>query len=89
MTRLHLGLALLGTLALGALAAPVVAAALGHDPFAPDLLARFEPPSARHPLGTDDLGRDILTRLSTARGCRSRSGSRPRSPPPSSAPRPG
>jgi peptide/nickel transport system permease protein len=63
MTRLHLGLALLGTLALGALAAPFVAAALGHDPFAPDLFARFEPPSATHPLGTDDLGRDILLRL--------------------------
>jgi peptide/nickel transport system permease protein len=63
MTRLHLGLALLGTLALGALAAPFVAAALGHDPFAPDLFARFEPPSSTHPLGTDDLGRDILLRL--------------------------
>jgi peptide/nickel transport system permease protein len=63
MTRLHLGLALLGTLALGALAAPLVAGLLGHDPFAPDLMARFEPPSARHPLGTDDLGRDLLLRL--------------------------
>ncbi|WP_198372866.1 ABC transporter permease [Roseomonas rosulenta] len=63
MTRLHLGLALLGMLALGALAAPFVADTLGHDPFTPDLMARFEPPSARHPLGTDDLGRDILTRL--------------------------
>ena len=48
--------------ALAALAAPLVAAVLGHDPFAPDLFARFEPPSATHPLGTDDLGRDILLR---------------------------
>lgn len=63
MTRLRLGLALLGLLASCAVAAPWVAAALGHDPHAPDLLARFEPPSPRHPLGTDDLGRDILTRL--------------------------
>lgn len=63
MTRLHLGLALLGTLAMGALAAPFVATLLGHDPFAPDLFARFEPPSSTHPLGTDDLGRDILLRL--------------------------
>lgn len=63
MIRLATGLVLLGALALGGLAAPFVAAALGHDPFAPDLLARFEPPSAAHPLGTDDLGRDILLRL--------------------------
>ena len=63
MTRLHLGLALLGTLALAALGAPLVADALGLDPFAPDLFARFEPASAAHPLGTDDLGRDILLRL--------------------------
>ncbi len=61
--RLRLGLALLGALLLGAVAAPLVQSWLGHDPFTPDLFNRFAPPSAAHPLGTDDLGRDMLLRL--------------------------
>ncbi|TDH59077.1 ABC transporter permease [Dankookia rubra] len=63
MMRLRLGLAVLGALLLGAVAAPWVQAWLGHDPFTPDLFNRFAAPSADHPLGTDDLGRDILLRL--------------------------
>jgi peptide/nickel transport system permease protein len=59
----RLGLILLGVLAVAALGAPLASAWLGHDPFTPDLFNRFAPPSADHPLGTDELGRDVLLRL--------------------------
>ena len=54
---------LLLLLALAVLAAPLVEAWLGADANAVDLLNRFQPPSPAHPLGTDELGRDLLVRL--------------------------
>jgi peptide/nickel transport system permease protein len=34
-----------------------------YDPEATDMSSRFEPPSTQHPMGTDALGRDLLTRV--------------------------
>ena len=56
-------LLLLSALVVGAIAAPLVETMLGLDSNAVDLLARLEPPSVVHPLGTDELGRDVLVRL--------------------------
>jgi len=55
-----LGLALVGLLALVAAAAPGLAR---FDPDAQDLALRLAAPGGGHWLGTDDLGRDILSRL--------------------------
>ena len=54
------GLSILGLITLLGVLAPVIT---WHDPAHQDLLATFQGPSLDHPLGTDDLGRDVLSRL--------------------------
>ncbi len=53
-------LAIIVFLAVMALLAPVIAP---YDPLKPDTKHRLEPPSLKHPFGTDQLGRDILSRV--------------------------
>lgn len=55
--------AVLALLVLLALAAPGIEAALGLDARDVDLYNRFAPSSPAHPLGTDELGRDLFVRL--------------------------
>ncbi|EMA45135.1 nickel transporter permease [Halobiforma nitratireducens] len=54
------GLVIVATVTVAAVVGPVVAP---HDPASQDLAARLQPPSAAHPLGTDQLGRDVFSRL--------------------------
>ena len=56
-------LVILVLFALATLAAPLVELALGLDANRVNLLARFQGPSSKHLLGTDELGRDLLLRL--------------------------
>src|SRR5262249_24011680 len=55
-----LGLVIIVGLALVAVAAPVLAP---EDPVKLQMRRRFQPPSLAHPFGTDEFGRDILTRV--------------------------
>jgi peptide/nickel transport system permease protein len=54
------GLVLVAAVATIVVAGPLLAP---HDPEALSVLARYKPPSAEHWLGTDQYGRDILSRL--------------------------
>ena len=58
----------LSTFGIGLLATIVIVVAFGPlvwrvDPTAQNLVARLGAPSAQHPLGTDALGRDVLSRV--------------------------
>ena len=54
------GLAVMGLFVVLAVAAPLIAP---HDPTAFDAVAKFTPPGAGNLFGTDDAGRDILSRV--------------------------
>jgi peptide/nickel transport system permease protein len=56
----RIGLVLVVALVLSAVFAAVLAP---HDPNAVDVANRFASPSRHHPLGTDYLGRDVLSRI--------------------------
>ena len=58
--QLAVAIALLAVILLSNLLAPVIAP---YDPNAIDMAARLEGPSAAHWLGTDTLGRDMLSRV--------------------------
>ena len=55
-----MGLILVALVLLSALFANLI---IPHDPFALDVLNRLKAPSAEHWLGTDQLGRDIFSRI--------------------------
>lgn len=55
-----LGLVILLVIAVMAVFAPLIAT---HDIYAQDLATRLQPPSAAHFLGTDELGRDVFSRI--------------------------
>lgn len=55
-----IGLVFIAALVVMALAAPHIAT---HPPDQQDILSRLEPPSAAHYFGTDEIGRDVFSRL--------------------------
>jgi len=57
------GLAVLAALVTVTAAAPMIERAFGVDATTLDLAAMLSGPSAAHPLGTDEVGRDLLARL--------------------------
>jgi peptide/nickel transport system permease protein len=60
--RRHPG-AIAGSIMLGVIVLAITLAPLSpYDPVASDIPNRLQPPSLEHPFGTDQLGRDLLTR---------------------------
>jgi len=61
--RRHPG-AIAGAIILSIIVISVILAPLSpYDPLKSDIKNRFQPPSIEHPMGTDGLGRDLLTRV--------------------------
>ena len=54
------GLGVISVLILMAVFAPLIAV---QDPYLQDLGAVLQPPSAAHPFGTDEIGRDVFSRI--------------------------
>jgi peptide/nickel transport system permease protein len=59
-SRSAFGMALVSILVMAAVFGPVLSS---YAPDAADFMATLAPPSAHHLLGTDDLGRDVLSRI--------------------------
>jgi len=55
-----IGMVFICLMVLTAIFAPLIAT---HDPTEQDLFARLEPPSSAHWFGTDELGRDVFSRV--------------------------
>jgi peptide/nickel transport system permease protein len=53
----------LAVLSLGILASTFAPLLTDHDPYKSSFRTRYQAPSLEFPMGTDDLGRDILTRI--------------------------
>jgi len=51
------------TIVLAMFVLAILAPVIGRDPGAIDIAHRLQPPGLAYPLGTDDLGRDVLVRI--------------------------